>query len=297
MATRSAKVRVAAVAAQQWGRISRAQLRALGVASSTVARWLEQGYLHRLLPRVYAIGHPGGSVEGDLAAAVLYAGPGAALSHATAAWWWGLADHQPAIAEVSSPRRCGSRAGIRVHHRPSIKRVRRKGLPITPLPQTLLDYAAHASWPQLRRALANADYHRLLRVGEVEAVLVRGRPGAARLRKALEQHRPELARTRSDLEVVFFELCERAHLPLPQVNARLHGWTVDFYWPDRGLVVEVDGVRNHRSPAQVRRDRNMDLALRSRGLTVRRYSDEQVTRQAGAVVAELRAAHAPAHNL
>jgi very-short-patch-repair endonuclease len=145
--------------------------------------------------------------------------------------------------------------------------------------------------------LANADYHRLLRVGEVEAVLVRGRPGAARLRKALEQHRPELARTRSDLEVVFFELCERAHLPLPQVNARLHGWTVDFYWPDRGLVVEVDGVRNHRSPAQVRRDRNMDLALRSRGLTVRRYSDEQVTRQAGAVVAELRAAHAPAHNL
>ena len=43
--------------------------------------------------------------------------------------------------------------------------------------------------------------------------------------------------------------------------------------------------------------RKMDLALRSRGLIVRRYSDEQVTRDAGAVVVELRAAQAPAENL
>lgn len=286
MATRSAKVRVAAVAGQQWGRISRAQLRALGVASSTVARWLREG-LHRLLPRVYAVGHPGRSTEGDLTAALLYAGPGAALSHATAAWLWGLADDQPAIAEVSSPRRCGCLPGIRVHQRRSVKPVRRRGLAVTPVSETLLDYAAHASWPKLRRALANADYRKLLDLESLDAQLRRGRPGSARLRKALERHRPELARTRSDLEIAFFELCEQARLPLPQINARLHGWTVDFYWPDRGLVVEVDGLGNHRSPAQVRRDRKMDLTLRGRGLTIRRYSDEQVSREAPAIVAEL----------
>src|ERR1700732_5358867 len=106
----SAKVRVAEVAGRQWGRISWRQLRAL-VSSATIADWLRQGYLHRLLPRVYAVGHAGRSTEADLAAALLYAGPGAALSHATAAWWLGLADHQTSVIHVRTPRRCRSLPG------------------------------------------------------------------------------------------------------------------------------------------------------------------------------------------
>jgi hypothetical protein len=169
-----------------------------------------------------------------------------------------------------------------------VDRVTHEGLPITPVAQALLDYAHDASWPKLRRALANADYKRLLRVDDVAAELRRGRAGAARLREALKRHRPELVRVRSDLEVVFFELCERAPLPLPRVNARVHGWTVDFFWPDRKLVVEVDGGGNHRTPAQMRRDRRMDATLRGKGVTVMRYSDEQVNHERRAVIAELR---------
>ncbi len=296
MDTWSAKVRVSEMAGRQWGRVTWAQLNALGFDSRTINRWLRQGYLHRLLPRVYAVGHAGRSTEADMAAALLYAGPGAMLSHATAAWWLELADRQPREIHVSTPLRPRPLPGIRIHQRRTLDRIWHNRLPVTTAAQTLLDYSADAPWPKLRRALANADYRRTLDLTALDGELRRGRRGSARLRAALRRHRPQLARVRSDLEVEFFELCERAHLPLPLVNSRVHGWTVDFFWPDRNLVVEVDGYGNHRSPAQVRRDRRMDRALRAKGLTVLRYSDEQVTRERAGVVTELRQANPPARS-
>src|SRR5436305_12737750 len=108
MDNRRAKVRVGAAAGRQRGRIAWYQLAALGVDRKTINRWVKQGYLHRVLPHVYAVGHDAPSVEGDLAAAVLYAGPGAMLSHATAVWWWGLIEKQPHTIHVSTPRKCRS---------------------------------------------------------------------------------------------------------------------------------------------------------------------------------------------
>jgi predicted transcriptional regulator of viral defense system len=97
---------VGQLADRQAGRVSVAQLGALGIESWLIARWVEGGYLHQVLPRVYAVGHRAPSVNADLTAAVLYAGPGAMLSHATALWWRGLIDHQPWPIQVSTPRRC-----------------------------------------------------------------------------------------------------------------------------------------------------------------------------------------------
>ncbi len=90
-----------------------------------IARWAGAGRLHRLHPGVYALGHRSLSIEGELVAALLHAGPGAALSHATAAWWWRLIDHRPLEIELSAPGYAVSRPGLRVyhprrlHHRPS----------------------------------------------------------------------------------------------------------------------------------------------------------------------------------
>ncbi len=90
MSTRRDKTSPAELARNQFGRVSRAQLRELGIADGTISPWLAGGYLHRVLPRVYAVGHQAPAIEADLAAALLYAGPKAALSHASAAWWLGL---------------------------------------------------------------------------------------------------------------------------------------------------------------------------------------------------------------
>ena len=284
---KNAKVRVGEVAGRQFGRIAAWQMAALGISRQTVVRWIDCGYLHRVLPRVYAVGHDAPSVEGDLAAALLHAGPGAALSHSTAAWWWGLIDKPPSKTHVTTPRRCRSRQGVKVHDRRGCERIRHRGLPVTTVAQTLLDFAAGASLNRVRVALANAEYHRLLEIEAVQALLGHGRPGSTKLRTALTRHQPRLAYARSPVEVAMFELCERFGIELPEVNARVHGWTVDFFWRREGVVVEVDPYGNHHTPAQIDRDRRKDLALRTHGLVVNRYSRDQVELTPGELAADL----------
>jgi predicted transcriptional regulator of viral defense system len=108
----NAKLRVAALAARQSNRVTTAQLQRLGVSRETVRRWTRGGCLHPQLPRVYAVGSPARTVESDLWEAVLYAGPGAMLSHATAAKWLDMVDRWPDLIHVSTPRRRGSPPGI-----------------------------------------------------------------------------------------------------------------------------------------------------------------------------------------
>jgi uncharacterized protein DUF559 len=239
---------------------------------------------------VYAVGHRAPSLEADLAAGLLYAGPGAMLSHATAAWWWGLIDQQPKRLAVSTARRCRSLRQVRVHGRRSLERVWHRGLPVTAVAQTLLDYAATSTLRRVRRALAEADYQRLLKLSEVEAVISPGRAGSANLRQAIAVHQPRLAHTRSPLEERFLELCERNELPLPSLNVTVEGFLVDALWSTQRLIVELDGRRAHGTPARMESDRARDLALRRAGYSVTRYAWRQVTEQPDLVVADLRAA-------
>lgn len=290
MSNLSSKVRVAAVADGQWGRISWSQLHCLDVPKGTVSAWVRLGYLHRRLPHVYAVGHAATSTEAALVEALLYAGPGAMLSHGTAAWWWGLIDRNPSTIQVSTPRRCRSIKGIRVHQRRNVPRQRHRGLPVTSVAQTALDFATNASLNRVRTVLANAEYHGLLDVHEVERLLGHGRPGSGKLRTALTRHQPRLAHARSPKEVEFFALCERFGLPVPEINARVAGWDADFYRPDQGLVVEVDPPGDHHTPAQVDRDRRKDLALRAAHLLVHRYSREQLEQTSEEIAADIASA-------
>jgi very-short-patch-repair endonuclease len=287
MRNRSSKVLLAQVANRQWGRVTWAQIRELGIDRARVSYWLKQGYLHRRLPGVYAVGHNSGSVEADLAAALLYAGPGAMLSHATAAWWLGLLDEPPRVIHVTTPRQCRSQPGVRVHERRKLKRTWHERLPVTTLPQTLLDLASQASLRIVRRALAKADYAQILDVAAIQAHLGPGRPGTPKLRQALRDHEPRLARTKSQNEILLLEICESAGLPMPETNVYIAGWEVDALWREQRIAVEIDGPGNHRSPAQVRRDRRKEHALRQHGLTPIRYSDEQLSESRSDVIAEL----------
>ena len=261
---------------------------ALGIPKQTIHDWTRTGYLHRVLPGAYAVGHTARTTEADLMAAVLYAGPGAMLSHATAAWWVGLISSRPYLIDVSTPRRCRSLPGIRVHGRRSIERVSHKGIPVTRFPQTMIDYAATASLSKVRRALAQADYDGGLDVGAIEAELRRGCRGSRKLRLAFADHQPQLAQARSGLEITFFELCEADGLPLPELNAEVAGWDVDALWRRERVAVEIDGPGNHGSQGQVRRDRRKELDLRAAQFLLLRYSDDQVEHHGAVVIAEVR---------
>jgi very-short-patch-repair endonuclease len=293
---KTCKVRVAGVAGRQAGRVAAHQMVHLGVSRTTIHDWVRAGYLHETLPRVYAVGHAAHSREADLWAAVLYAGPGAVLSHLTAAWWRGLVAFPGGAIHVSTGRACLSRRGLivhgrRVHHgRPIVR-----GLPVTPLAETMLGLAACS--PDLilvRKALARIEYaHGELDVAALRSACRRGRPGSARLNRALDAHDPRLACTNGPGEDDFYVFCERRRrrgIPLPQPNAVIAGIMVDAYFPGHGLVVELDGDDNHRTPAQRRRDRRNEAILRSHGLVVVRYDKPLIRREPDLVEADLRRA-------
>jgi very-short-patch-repair endonuclease len=142
----------------------------------------------------------------------------------------------------------------------------------------------------LRHALAEAEYHRLVDSRDVADILGRGHPGSAALRRALTRHNPRLARTRSHLERAFLTRCEKAGIPQPDVNIKIEGLTVDAVWRERGLVVELDGEEGHESQHAVARDRRRELILRKAGFRIVRYSYNQVTEEPIAVEADLRSA-------
>jgi very-short-patch-repair endonuclease len=281
----NAKVRVGVLAGRQFGRVRVDQI---AVTRTTIARWVQGGYLHPELPGVYAVGHPGCTTESKLAAAILYAGHGAALSHGTAAWWWGLINHPPPYVHVSAPKRRKSMMGIRVHARRVFERVHRNGLPVTTIEQTLLDFAGEAERGLLRFAVANADYGGLLDVDALDAICRAGATGSGRLREALSTHRPELAHTRSPLERILYELCEADRLPLPKLNVYRHGWLVDAVWDEQRLIVELDGYAGHRTKAQLESDHQRDLELRACGYTILRYTWRQLTHSSDAVALDIR---------
>jgi very-short-patch-repair endonuclease len=163
-------------------------------------------------------------------------------------------------------------------------------LPITNVPQTLLDFASIASYRRVRYALAEAEYHELLDLEAIAEVVGRGRPGSDVLVQAVANHQPQLAHTRSEFERRFIELCEWGRLPVPEFNVPLVGLTVDALWREQRVVVELDGRRGHGTAAQIARDRERDLRLRAAGYAVLRYTWGQVTGRAALIVADVRRA-------
>jgi hypothetical protein len=280
---------VAALAERQDGVISRGQLRACGVSDTDIARWHRDSRLHRLHPAVYALGHTALGIRGSIFAALLYAGPESALSHQTAAWLWKLIPTRPNRVHVTTPRDRTSIEAIAVH-RASVRVVRRDCFPVTSLPRTLLHLAATMPFAGLRRALAEADFLRLLDPSAVTAELGRGRKGSAALRKALTLHLPELASANEGVEEAFLLLCERAGIPIPGVNVYAQGFKVDCLWHAERLIVELDSQLAHGHATAVKRDRHRDLMLRRAAYKVRRYTWNQVVDEPDAVVEDLRAA-------
>lgn len=281
-------VRIAALARRQWGVVSRPQLLACGLSSSTISRWVAAGRLHRLHPGVYAVGHLALTEESHLVAALFYAGTGAGLSHVNAARWWELTTLQSKAIHISTPTYRRPVEGI-VFHRPrEIEIVRHRRLPVTPLARTLLDFAAVAPERELRKAIAEADYRWGLSPSALLPLLGRGAPGSAALRAAVDSYLPELARTESDLEDDFLFFCERHDLALPLINRRIEGKKVDAWWPQHGVIVELDSVLAHASAPRRLIDRERDLHLRRLGYTVLRYTWHQVRTRPEAVADDLR---------
>jgi predicted transcriptional regulator of viral defense system len=289
--------RIADLAVKQHGVVALDQLCAFGLGKDAVRKRVAAGRLHRVHRGVYAVGYPLLSKKGHWMAAVLACGPGAVLSHRSAAALWGLQGDGRAKVDVTAPGRRGRMpAGIAAHRHGALDapdRAKVNDIPCTSLARTLLDVAA-VSPHLVGGAVAQAEVLRVFDLAAVQDVLSRSRRrrGVARLRRALSAYDPRWERTRSGLERDFLALCARSKLPPPEVNAFLiidgHRLEPDFLWRDARLIVETDGRQFHDTPSAFERDHQRELRLTLAGWRVSHYSWHQVLDRPDEVTRALR---------
>ncbi len=239
--------------------VSRAQLRGAGVAPKTVDYWVRAGRLQVMHRGVYAVGHRVLRPEGHRLAAVLACGPGAVLSHRSAAAHWGLLGTDQERIDVTAPATRHGVPGIRLHRSRSLDArdtTSHEGIPITTIARTLLDLAATARSEQLERALAQAMHLRVYDHRAITDVIARcnGHRGTAILTRAIAIE-PRV--TRSAWEDRMLGLVRGAGLPLPICNEPFHApdhgpCKPDFHWPGHDLIVETDGWDSHSTRARIR---------------------------------------------
>jgi very-short-patch-repair endonuclease len=289
--------RIATLATRQRGLITRAQARGAGLSDAAIEHRIATGRLHAVHRGVFLVGHRAPAPLAAELAALLATGPDAVLSHATAAGLWSLSVPGDGSVHVTLPGSGGSRErrrrGVVLHAVGRLEppdRARRRGLPVTSVPRTLLDLAGHLPERTLARVVEQAQVERLARPADLLALIERsrGRRGVARLRKIVDDVR-EPSLTRSEAEARLLDLMRAADLPLPRTNRRVRGMEVDCLWRENRLIVEVDGFRYHGTRAAFERDRRRDAVLAAAGYRVVRLTWRRITREPEAVVRELRA--------
>lgn len=168
---------------------------------------------------------------------------------------------------------------MRVHRRPRLSPedvTEHDDIPVTRPVRTLIDLAARYDTESVERAINEADRLNLTNPEALFASLDRfpGQRGVGVLRELLGQRSFRL--TDSELERRFLRLVADVSLPTPLTRQRVNGFRVDFYWPGLEFVVETDGLRYHRTPAQQARDRVRDQAHTAAGFTHLRFTHAQI---------------------
>lgn len=292
------------LARRQHGVVARAQLLERGLSQKAIKHRLATGRLHRVFRGIYAIGRPELTQRGRWMGAVLSCGPRAALSHRSAAALWaigvqGTARPNPSpggLIDISVPAEVvRKRPGIHLHRSSfgAEDTTRRDGIPVTTPARTLIDLAAILGPEQIEAVINDADKLALIDPERLREAVEdhAGLDGVGALGKVLDRRTFQL--TDSELERRFLRLVRRAGLPPPRTRQRVNGYRVDFYWPDLGLVVETDGLRYHRTPAQQTRDRERDQAQTAAGLTPLRFTHAQISREERRVAETLRTVSGP----
>jgi hypothetical protein len=279
----------------QSGIISRGQALRHGLDDDRIENRLRSGRWRAIQWGVYATRSGSLSREAELWAAVLRAGPGAALSHQTAAELLGLTGDRSAVIHiaVASGRHPGPIWGAVVHQS---RRVAAATHPVQLPPRTRLEETAL----DLTQSAASFDeaYDWLCRA-------ISGRlTTAARLRAALDA-RPKV-RWRTGLVIALAEAGSGVHSILERRYVRdverPHGLPaatrqvrtahrprsryVDNLYEEAGLAVELDGQAAH-GVAQRRADMRRDNAHAAAGIVTLRYSWADVTERPCAVAREI----------
>jgi hypothetical protein len=273
------------LARHQGGVVTRSQVLKSGLSTGRIKFRVSSGRWQQLHPGVYATFTGGPGRSASLWAAVLAAGPGAMLSHETAAELQRLSDKPVQTIHVTVPRQRRVRVadGVTIHRSArAVEAVQRdSNPPRTTIEETVLD---------LTQSAANFDDV----CGWITRAFARDLTDEGRLRAAMRQ-RPKLrwrcelneliaaaaSGDHSVLEYRYERDVERAHgLPEPVRQAPFTGpdgqrGRRDRLYRDYGVVVELDGRLGH-GPEDQWRDKDRDNAAAVDRQQTLRYGWEHV---------------------
>jgi uncharacterized protein DUF559/putative AbiEi antitoxin of type IV toxin-antitoxin system len=262
------------LAESQHGIVARRQLIGAGLGRDLIRERVRSGRLVIVHRGVFAVGHGRISLHGEWMAAALACGPGAYLSHGSAAHLWGMRrSRRPhEVIRVAGHRRPH---GIWLHQTRSLPAedvTIEAGIPVTSIERTVMDQAGRLEDRQIEQMLVAAERSRRLDWRELQRIIEQGngRKGLRRLRRVAAGVDTYAADAVSPLEVDFLSLCRKANLPFPQVNVLVEGYLVDFYWPNAKTIVETDGYAFHSDRPAFEKDHESTVALTAAGYKVHR---------------------------
>ena len=278
---------------RQHGLVTRTQLLEGGLSASTVDYRIKSGRLRPIHRGVYQVGPLEAPRYREMAAA-LACGPGAIVSHRSAAGLWQMLPPPGRDAPVDVIIRTDERRkrpGIRMHRPGGVEPgeiAELEGIPVTSPVRTLFDLSSAVHPRDLERALARAEREGLANRFQLVEQADRwcGRVGIPALR-ALLQAEGAPALTRSEAEDRLLELLEESSLPRPETNVAVQGHEVDFFWRTERVAVEVDGFAYHSSTDRFERDRLRDAELSASGVQVVRLTWRQLVKEPKAVLVRL----------
>jgi hypothetical protein len=225
-------------------------------------------------------------------AAVLAAGEGAFLSDLSVAALRRVSRFQAPIPHVLAPLRHRPIDGIILHsyrHLDPLDVTVFRGIPVTTVARMLVDLSDVLTKFQLANVIYQAAYRNRFDREATRRARRRanGRRNLHVLDQAIDLYLGGSAGTRSALEDTFLSLLQFAGITEPLVNTHLHNEEVDCHWPDRMLVVEVDGPGHRNRPPAQRDDARKDAKLNAAGYTVLRFTDIEIERRPEEVLARL----------
>lgn len=255
---------IAVLAGRQHGVVTRVQLIHAGCTPAAIKHRVREGRLHQLHRGVYAVGHTKLTQDAAFAAAVFACGEGAVLSHRSAIEHWKMRGKNGGPVHVTVP--CGGklRRGI-VIHRGTPEATTLRGIPVTTVPRTILDFARVAKPAEVARAINEAKLRNLAGAAAIRKLPddYPGHPGITAVKAALGDSPTRF--TRSGLERRFLRFCSSHGIPLPDCNVSLmidgRPIEADCVWREHLLIVELDDLATHSSPASFNNDRARDRAL------------------------------------
>lgn len=296
-----------ALSSKQHGAVSVPQLRTAGMSYGQIAHLVRSGQWERSTPTVLVrTGTPKTDAR-EVVEALLDAGVGGALSHWSAAAWWGVPGFQLRPFHVTRTRKqSDTPARLAVIHEPRLFPEHHitvhQGVRIVLPCRIPFEIAARdpngaerlldRGWA--RGLLGHASSNRML-----DELAERGRRGITHMRELLDARGPDYRPNDTSVEDRMQVLCRRVGLVVER-QRNIGGpeeWLgrVDFVVLGREVILEVDSALYHDALIDKAADAERRAALEDVGYEIHAFSDHEIFYDSRTALLRLRAIRATAY--